>query len=189
MPKKSEAAQMLANRPGHASTQFALAFDDASGSSVLRSAADRLPGFQPTPKKMGRPRGSKNRDQAKLLALVSQRAGTDPLLWMADFVRLTPGEAAKLLSCKVIEAAEFQRKCAVTVNEYARGKPAQRVELTGDDGVPLFAPMFYATQQQAEAAAGFGFGQGTVFTGETIEGNFEVTPPIVTDEGQDDASD
>jgi hypothetical protein len=189
VPKKSEAAQMLANRPGHASTQFALAFDDASGSSVLRSAADRLPGFQPTPKKMGRPRGSKNRDQAKLLALVSQRAGTDPLLWMADFVRLTPGEAAKLLSCKVIEAAEFQRKCAVTVNEYARGKPAQRVELTGDDGVPLFAPMFYATQQQAEAAAGFGFGQGTVFTGETIEGDFEVTPPSVTLEGQDDASD
>jgi hypothetical protein len=96
VPKKSEAAQILAKRPSKGSTQFALAFDDASGSSVLRSAADRLAGFQPTPKKMGRPRGSKNRDQAKLLALVSQRAGSDPLSWMADFIKLTPREAAKV---------------------------------------------------------------------------------------------
>ncbi len=74
------------------------------------------------------------------------------------------------------------------MNEYARGKPAQRVELTGIDGAPIFARMFIATQQQAEAVVGFGFGQGAVFKGETIEGDFEVTPPLVTDEGKNDTS-
>jgi hypothetical protein len=74
------------------------------------------------------------------------------------------------------------------VNEYAPGKPAQRVELTGIDGAPIFARMFFATQQQAEAAVGFGFSQGTVFKRETIEGDFEVTPSLVTDEGKNDTS-
>jgi hypothetical protein len=84
----------------------------------------------------------------------------------------------------VIEAAEIQHKCAVTMNEYARGMPAQRVELTRDNRVLIFASMVFATQQPAEAAACFA--QGTVFKGETIEGNLEVTLPLVTNEGQDD---
>lgn len=107
MPQKSQTLQLLAKRPGQSATQFVLAFGDASGSSILRSAADRLARFQPTPKKTGRPQSSKTRDPAKLLALVSQRTGTDLLLWMADFIGLTPKETAKVLCCKVIEAAEF----------------------------------------------------------------------------------
>lgn len=189
MGKNSHASQLLAGRVVKEPTQSALAFDDANGSSILRSAADRLDGFQISPTKMGRPRGSKNRDQAKLLAMVSARAGTDPLLWMADFVRLTPLEASRVLQCEVLQAAEFQRKCAVEVNTYARGKPAQRVELTGDDGIPLFQPLFFATQEQAETWDGFGFGQDVEFEGDIVDAQKQVTPSQVTDEGEDDASD
>lgn len=185
MGRKSVLGDLLATgRPAEPSTR-ALAFDDAGGSSVLRSAADRL--GRPV-KKMGRPRGAKSRDAAKLLALIQARAGTDPLLWMADWLTLTVQEAARVLGCEVLEAAEYQRKCAVEVNRYGRGLPVQRVEVTGQEGeaLPLFQVNMWASEPQA--AAHVGFGLDTDFTGEIIDAVAEVTEGGITDAGDDDAS-
>jgi hypothetical protein len=187
--KNSAALDLLKGRKTEAPSQRELAFQDVRGSSILRSMADRQPGFQA--RKVGRPRGAKNRDSAKLLALISERMGTDPLLWMADIVRLTLPEAAQLLECKPLEAASFQLRCAQTLNEYARGKPTQRHEVTDAEGagLPIFAPMFFATQQEAEQAATFGFGDDVEFEGDFEDITHKVTMPQVTEGDSDGAND
>jgi hypothetical protein len=180
MGEKSTAQQILAGRPqvdDRAERQMALF--DAEGSSVLRSAADKLPGFEIRAR--GRPKGRKSRDTAQLLALVERRMGTDPLLWFADWGRLTPREVARVLDCTPLEAAEFQRKVLGEVNAYCRGRPVQ-VQLTGKDGesLPVFAPMFVQSFSDVAQAAGWGLPEGTV-----IEGVFDA----LADAGEDGVTD
>lgn len=177
MGGKSTLAEILAGREaGGADQERELALFDVEGSSVLRSAADKLPGFQI--RKAGRPKGRRNRSTAQLLAMVERRAGTDPLLWMADWLRLTPFEVARILSCSHYEAAEYQRKLASEVNAYCRGRPVQ-VQLTGADGegLPIFAPIFVQGADQAREAVGWGLPEGTV-----IEGLFQRDEGGVTEE-------
>lgn len=188
MGGKSTLAEILAARDaGGVDQERELALFDVEGSSVLRSAADRLPGFQI--RRAGRPKGRRNRSTAQLLAMVERRAGTDPLLWMADWLRLTPREVSKVLNCTDLEAAEYQRKLASEVNAFCRGRPVQ-VQLTGADGegLPIFAPIFVQGAEQAREVAGWGLPQGTVLDGifQQLEGG--VTEGDVTDAPEGEAA-
>lgn len=78
----------------------------------------------------GRPKGSRNRSTAELVKLISAK-GRHPLIAMAEIVAMPIPDIAVALGCKLLEAAEYQRKVMSDLAPYVAQKQPVAVQVAG----------------------------------------------------------
>ena len=76
----------------------------------------------------GRPPGATNKDTKAWADFILARYSS-PLIGLAEVCATPIADLAKLLGCKLLEAAEFQRKCRKDLAEYVHQKAPTQIQL------------------------------------------------------------
>lgn len=121
---------MLAAMEADEADDFARQFPKVASS---RQLADT---FTPPPKR-GRPAGSRNKATKDTLRLLQAKGFTDPLVFMARIMSMTPDELKRAYGLKGAEALSQQLRAAGDLAPYLHSKQPQGVKLDGMVGAPV----------------------------------------------------
>lgn len=110
--------------------------------------------FRGMPTSAGRPKGSPNKRTLAMRELYLKMGLPHPILWQGQMLRMKVDELAIALGCKLVEAAELQRKIASDLAPYLESKMPAKVDLGDGELLPVIVIDEGSRELRAERETG-----------------------------------